>query len=144
MPILGFETHRHRKYLSRAFQNVDLQNNTKEESDPNEPLPRRRTLNLRFRRHHQQKLDESDEPSETMLLLRGYLNTEKPVHCRRTLDQFYYNMLKSTESRDRDQVAYRWARKERRYEQAEDRPVLMVDQLWIWALHDGCPNFSYP
>ena len=108
MPILGFETHRNRKYLTRAIK-----------GEPN-----------------------GDDEGHSSLLLRGYLHDEKaknlkPIHCRRTLDQFSYYMLDSTESRDRDQVMYRWAKKWREKAPAKDRPILMVDQLWLWVLNDG-------
>lgn len=73
------------------------------------------------------------------LLLTGYLNSPevKPMHCRRTLDQFSYHMLNSTESRDKGQVAYRWARTSKPSVNAKDRPIIMVDQLWLWVLQDG-------
>ncbi|KAK4159854.1 hypothetical protein QBC43DRAFT_373536 [Cladorrhinum sp. PSN259] len=40
-------------------------------------------------------------------LLEEYLNRDPPLHPRRTLDQYYYSNLKTTEGRDRDQVVYR-------------------------------------
>jgi hypothetical protein len=107
IPILGFETHRRRKYLTRAIDDADLS-------------------------------VERDWKKETELLVDGYLNEKRPLHPRRTLDQFSYYMLPSTETRDIDQVIYRWARYPWKVK-AEHRPVLMVDQLWLWALHDGCP-----
>lgn len=108
IPILGFETHRHRKYLTRAIN----------DADPSV---------------------ERDWKKETEPLLDGYLNEKRPLHPRRTLDQFSYYMLPSTETRDIDQVIYRWARAQCKVK-AEHRPVFMVDQLWLWALHDGCPS----
>ncbi|KAK0722435.1 hypothetical protein B0T26DRAFT_643157 [Lasiosphaeria miniovina] len=86
-------------------------------------------------------------------LLGGYLDAAgldvKPLHCRRTLDQFSYYMLSSTETRDRTQVAYRWAKKPLSAlgfldVLAKDRPIIMVDQLWLWALHDGTVITSFP
>jgi hypothetical protein len=85
--------------------------------------------------HSNQKIEEK---TDAALLIEGYLQAEKALHCRRTLDQFAYYMLETTASRDKDQVTYRWARKERKKDSAGDRPILMVDQLWLWALHDGC------
>jgi len=77
----------------------------------------------------------------TELLINGYLNQDgRPLHCRRTLDQCLYYMLPSTEARDIDQVIYRWARRESE-EAAQARPIIMVDQLWLWVLHDGNDSF---
>ena len=79
-------------------------------------------------------------------LLKGYVANPavKPVHCRRTLDQFSYYMLNSTETRDQSQVAYRWAKTQKACDEAKDRPIVMVDQLWLWALHDGTIITSFP
>lgn len=79
-------------------------------------------------------------------LLKGYVANPavKPVHCRRTLDQFSYYMLNSTETRDKSQVAYRWAKTQKACSEAKDRPIVMVDQLWLWALHDGTIITSFP
>jgi hypothetical protein len=70
--------------------------------------------------------------------IRGYLKERKPLHCRRTLHQFYYPMLKSTEDRDSNQVAIRWAKRHRDDVEEKFYPIVMVDQLWLWILHDGC------
>lgn len=40
-------------------------------------------------------------------LIDKYLLGDPPIHPRRTLDQFYYRVLKNTSSRDRDQVVYK-------------------------------------
>jgi hypothetical protein len=40
-------------------------------------------------------------------MLEKYLHNDPPLHPRRTLDQSYYWTLKTTKSRDRDQVVYR-------------------------------------
>lgn len=68
---------------------------------------------------------ESDEK-----LLRAYLSNPHPLHIRRTLDQYYYHTLQSTEKRDKDQVVSRYQKKR------PDKPrvVTMVDQLWLWVL----------
>ncbi|KAK0614626.1 hypothetical protein B0T14DRAFT_436163 [Immersiella caudata] len=79
-------------------------------------------------------------------LLSGYLDSKqgKPVHCRRTLDQFSYYMLNSTEARDKSQVAYRWAKNPTVCTEPKNRPIVMVDQLWMWAFHDGTLVTSSP
>lgn len=44
------------------------------------------------------------------MFFQEYLHKEPPLHPRRTLDQAYYWTLKTTKSRDRDQVVYRGTR----------------------------------
>ena len=83
------------------------------------------------------------ESSPDMDLLQCYLKAERPAHCRRTLDQFSYYMLETTERRDTDQVAYKWGRKDPELRRA-DRPILMVDQLWMWAMHNGTVITCFP
>ncbi len=92
------------------------------------------------------------EQNTDTCLLKAYLDDagSKPLHCRRTLDQFSYYMLDTTESRDRDQVLWRWGRKKLekaakpgRTVRGDDAPVLMVDQLWMWVLHDGESIFAF-
>ncbi|ROV91209.1 hypothetical protein VMCG_09371 [Cytospora schulzeri] len=41
------------------------------------------------------------------MFIRQYLHQDPPLHPRRTLDQAYYWTLKTTRTRDRDQVVYR-------------------------------------
>ena len=115
MPILAYETSGLRKKMSKAVGRV---------------LRRKEIV----------------EKNTDTCLLRAYLDDagSKPLHCRRTLDQFSYYMLDTTESRDRDQVLWRWGRKKLekaakagRTVRGDDAPVLMVDQLWMWVLHDG-------
>jgi len=146
MPILGFEKHRYRKYLSRGVQRAvekaslsstfpvadywdsecDSHSSTTNSSETWDQRPGA----LRSRAHAAHR---------ELLLLTGYANSPgtKPLHCRRTLDQFSYYMLESTERRDNSQVAYRWAKRARKGCPAKDRPIIMVDQLWLWALRDG-------
>jgi hypothetical protein len=109
-----------------------------------EPSLLRKKMSKAIRRILHEK--EIEEENTDLCLLKAYLGDTgtKPLHCRRTLDQFSYYMLDTTESRDRDQVMWRWGRK--KLEKAaktgktvkvDDTPVLMVDQLWLWVLHDG-------
>ncbi|CAG9992223.1 unnamed protein product [Clonostachys byssicola] len=53
------------------------------------------------------------------------------MHTRRTLDQFYYHSLKSTEKRDGDQAVSR-------YQDAnfpnDPKIMAVADQLWLWVL----------
>ena len=72
------------------------------------------------------------------MLLEGYM---KSLHPRRTLDQYYYYMLKDTESRDNDQVVYRWVTEDiSETPDTMDAHVIMVDQLWLWIINDGGKN----
>jgi hypothetical protein len=113
MPILAYERSVLRKKMSKAIRRV-----------------------LRKK--------EIEEENNDLLLITAYLgDTEtKPLHCRRTLDQFSYYMLDTTESRDRDQVLYRWGRKKlEKTGKVDDAPVLMVDQLWLVSV--GGETLSY-
>lgn len=95
-------------------------------------------------------------------LLQNFLMEDPPLHPRRTLDQAYYWTLKTTRSRDRDQVVYRATTADparfHRFDQKKYRwknhehveanttcqdcsakikkvsRVIMVDQLWMWIL----------
>ncbi|KUJ13580.1 uncharacterized protein LY89DRAFT_754448 [Mollisia scopiformis] len=63
-------------------------------------------------------------------LLRAYLRDPHPLHIRRTLDQYYYYAMESTEERDSDQVVTRYQKKYH----LEPKVITMVDQLWLWVL----------
>ncbi|KAF2467650.1 uncharacterized protein BDR25DRAFT_233822, partial [Lindgomyces ingoldianus] len=62
-------------------------------------------------------------------------------HPRRTLDQFFYSGLRNTTYRDAGQTVSKWTGASPgvngRTKAVEDSYVVMVDQLWIWALEDG-------
>ncbi|KAI1370949.1 hypothetical protein F4677DRAFT_325871 [Hypoxylon crocopeplum] len=93
-------------------------------------------------------------------LITEYLHADPPLHPRRTLDQFYYGSLKSTKTRDRDQVIYRATSpsphkgclvnvegRKCSICQEESRKVprlIMVDQLWLWVLDDNTMITSFP
>ncbi|KAI0403886.1 hypothetical protein F4802DRAFT_274543 [Xylaria palmicola] len=66
--------------------------------------------------------------SRDSLLIKAYLNSNPPLHPRRTLDQFFYHGI-DTSARDTDQVVYRFCQ---RYGMEEK--VFMVDQLWLWII----------
>lgn len=96
-------------------------------------------------------------------LIWQYLTSDRPVHCRRTLDQYGYPSLRNTSVRDGDQILYKRTRsgteadtlpvKEHtmkyklqsslssaaRQAAVPNTPdstakVLMVDQLWLWIV----------
>ena len=56
------------------------------------------------------KLYESMALFRDEKMVQEYLFSDSPCHPRRTLDQSYYWTLRSTESRDRDQVVFRHTR----------------------------------
>lgn len=178
MPMLGFETHRHRKFLTQAFREADnaLRAARARENSPDaRPVVNTKAVGSRTgaRKRPTETSDGGESSSENeeksrlypadspvvqlraqreiktkreARLLLGYLDSKnvKPVHCRRTLDQFSYYMLNSTEARDRSQVVYRWAKNSSACAEAKNRPIIMVDQLWLWAFHDGTIITSAP
>lgn len=67
-------------------------------------------------------------PSPDELLIQAYLRAKPPLHPRRTLDQFSYHGI-DTSQRDEDQVVYRYLK-----EKGDHPQIFMVDQLWIFIL----------
>ncbi|KAL2287684.1 hypothetical protein FJTKL_05055 [Diaporthe vaccinii] len=63
--------------------------------------------------------------SRDELLIHAYVNN---LHPRRTLDQFFYHGIDTTQ-RDNDQVVWRYCQEHRM-----EPKVFMVDQLWLWIL----------
>ncbi|KAJ4291881.1 hypothetical protein N0V90_009777 [Kalmusia sp. IMI 367209] len=83
-------------------------------------------------------LGTSKELAETELVGTYSNDTPHSLHIRRTLDQYYYHTLQSTESRDDSQVATR-------YQESKGLPssiISMVDQLWLWVIRgtEGKPD----
>ena len=99
-----------------------------------------------------------------------YLTLDRPIHCRRTLDQYGYPSLRNTKARDWDQIL--WKRTQdhkvimphqsdaslgRSHSVGDDfqqyvsatpdlhKPkVLMVDQLWLWILDNETVVTFFP
>ncbi|KAL8696229.1 MAG: hypothetical protein Q9224_002904, partial [Gallowayella concinna] len=93
-------------------------------------------------------------------LIWQYLRSERPLHCRRTLDQYGYPSLRNTAVRDSDQILYKRTKADKDAEPPPlampkhpshmdqvsdpllDKPrdneakVLMVDQLWMWIVDE--------
>ena len=95
-------------------------------------------------------------------LIWQHLTSDRPVHCRRTLDQYGYPSLRNTSVRDGDQILFKRTKgdvdaqplkdssmkqKLRTHRSAASRQssslpvaddgaakVLMVDQLWLWIV----------
>lgn len=88
-----------------------------------------------------------------------YLSSDRPVHCRRTLDQYGYPSLRNTTVRDGDQILYKRTKPEIDTQSPSTTShrlhgsrssvgrlfsatvindgaakVLMVDQLWLWII----------
>ena len=90
-----------------------------------------------------------------------HLTSDRPVHCRRTLDQYGYPSLRNTSVRDGDQILYKRTKPEADPQISKDAiiknklhsnrslasrrsgttntdefaaRVLMVDQLWLWIM----------
>ncbi len=73
------------------------------------------------------------------------LTSDRPIHCRRTLDQYGNPNLRNTSYRDVDQTLYKRTKAvnfapptelKHNYWPAETGKVLMVDQLWLWIMDD--------
>lgn len=90
-------------------------------------------------------LEAMDLHTEEQIMM-NYLHAHPPLHPRRTLDQAYYGALRSTCTRDRDQVVYRGTTPPahdcigfgscpqcNEYIRKTPR-IIMVDQLWLWIL----------
>ncbi|KAL8777526.1 MAG: hypothetical protein Q9194_002504 [Teloschistes cf. exilis] len=113
MPYLHYETHRNRKMMSKAIKRA-----SKDKPD------------LMLEPHQGHTCDE--------MLIQAYLRSTPNLHIRRTLDQFYYHAI-STDSRDKDQVVYRYTR-----DKKKEKKVFMVDQLWLWILGKDLIITSFP
>jgi hypothetical protein len=74
-------------------------------------------------------------------LAHGNLKGNRPLHPRRTLDQFYYSSLRNTMTRDSDQTISKWTgsdlQGDGRPRAADDSLLIMVDQLWCFVLDDS-------
>ncbi|KAH8690561.1 hypothetical protein BGW36DRAFT_57335 [Talaromyces proteolyticus] len=88
------------------------------------------------------KVAKESRRSDEKLIL-AYMFDEIPLHFRRTLDQYYYYTLPTTEARDSDQVVSRYFEKTWPEEENENL-VLMVDQLWLWILDNDTIVTSFP
>ena len=93
-------------------------------------------------------------------LIWQHLTSDRPVHCRRTLDQYGYPSLRNTSVRDADQVLYKLTKPDENAQSSKGAStreklsarssvgrrsgltgtdentakVLMVDKLWLWIM----------
>lgn len=71
-------------------------------------------------------------------------------HQRKTLDEFYHSGLQDTNSWNAGQTVSKWtgtsyeSLENGRSQAVENSHVVMVDQLWIWALDEcECPDRGF-
>jgi ankyrin repeat protein/Mg2+ and Co2+ transporter CorA len=125
MPYLHFETDRRRQEMQAAIARAQgLKEHERTDGRTIRPsVPRSSTY---------------DE-----MLLRAHLTSSQvSLHVRRTLDQFFYHNI-DTQSRDRDQVVYRYQCKSNE-PQHIDPKIFMVDQLWMWTLGKDLIVTAFP
>ncbi|KAL4806536.1 amidase signature domain-containing protein [Aspergillus unguis] len=115
MPYLHFETAERRDKMQEAIRK------TQQAQSPRPGLDR--------------------TPTRDELLLRAHLTSSSTsLHIRRTLDQFFYPNI-DTQTRDQDQVVYRYQTKGSR---TPEPKIFMVDQLWMWILGPSLIVTSFP
>ncbi|KAJ5614506.1 hypothetical protein N7528_008160 [Penicillium herquei] len=119
MPYLHFETTERRQKMQDAIQRAE-----KWRFDP-QTVKRTRTR-------------------DEMLIEAHISSSTTSLHVRRTLDQFFYPNI-DTQSRDQDQVVYRYQTKgPGRDGLVTDPKIFMVDQLWVWILGTNLIVTSFP
>lgn len=77
--------------------------------------------------------NDQREPTKAEELYKMYLNIDRPLHIRRTLDQFYYRDVIDTNKRDADQTCHRYYERQLKLPREQGVSV-MVDQLWLWVI----------
>ncbi|KAF2750062.1 hypothetical protein M011DRAFT_229081 [Sporormia fimetaria CBS 119925] len=124
MPYLHFESNKRRQEMQAAINRAELI------------------------RKHDAPVGQPQTHDE--MLIRAHLTTSTvSLHVRRTLDQFFYHNI-DTESRDEDQVVYRYQVKNQikgkpsLHEGDLDPKIFMVDQLWMWTLGKDLIVTSFP
>ncbi|KAJ5161779.1 hypothetical protein N7492_007171 [Penicillium capsulatum] len=119
MPYLHFETAERRQKMQEAIQRAERFN---------------------FQPRGMKRTRTRDE----MLLDAHLSSSTTSLHVRRTLDQFFYPNI-DTQSRDQDQVVYRYQTKgPGRDGPGTDPKIFMVDQLWMWILGTNLIVTSFP
>ncbi|KAJ5096769.1 hypothetical protein N7456_007490 [Penicillium angulare] len=119
MPYLHFETEERREKMQAAISRAEK---------------------LCFRPQSMKRTRTRDE----MLIDAHLSSSTTSLHVRRTLDQFFYPNI-DTQSRDQDQVVYRYQTKgPGRDGLVTDPKIFMVDQLWVWILGTNLIVTSFP
>lgn len=117
MPYLHFETKRRQTEMQEAIRRAEA---------------------LRTPSRKLSKAATYDE-----MLIRAHLSTSTvSLHVRRTLDQSFYHNI-DTESRDQDQVVYRYQTKGKALDECDPK-IVMVDQLWMWILGPNLIITAFP
>lgn len=125
MPYLHFETNQRRQEMQAAIARAQL-------------LKERDKHDGRFLRPAVQRAATYDE-----MLLRAHLTSSQvSLHVRRTLDQFFYHNI-DTQSRDEDQVVYRYQCKGTDAKEVDPK-IFMVDQLWMWTFGKDLIVTAFP
>lgn len=125
MPYLHFETDRRRQEMQDAIARAQSLKERGKSDGRIVPQPLRRV------------------PTYDEMLLRAHLaSSQVSLHVRRTLDQFFYHNI-DTQSRDRDQVVYRYQCKSTRNDFVDPK-IFMVDQLWMWVLGKDLIVTAFP
>jgi ankyrin repeat protein len=78
---------------------------------------------------------------DEMLIDAHLSSSSTSLHVRRTLDQFFYPNI-DTQSRDQDQVVYRYQTKSPGM--GAEPKIFMVDQLWMWVLGTNLIVTAFP
>ena len=135
-----------------SHTNTGLTEHDPKKPGPPAPVSRRKALGQLF--WSAATLLEAMEFHVEEQMIKKYLHASAPLHPRRTLDQSYYGALKSTGTRDRDQVVYRGTRPDLHdcvdfascpqcNEDIRKVPrIVMVDQLWLWVLDESESQIS--
>ena len=116
MPYLHFETTERRQKMQDAIQRAET---------------------LEFLPRGMKRMRTRDE----MLIDAHLSSSTTSLHVRRTLDQFFYPNI-DTQSRDQDQVVYRYQTKSPGM--GSDPKIFMVDQLWMWILGTNLIVTGFP
>lgn len=119
MPYLHFETAERRQKMQDAIQRAE-------------------TLSF------QSKTMKRSRTKDEMLIDAHLSSSTTSLHVRRTLDQFAYPNI-DTQSRDQDQVVYRYQTQGPGRDVSVTEPkIFMVDQLWMWILGTNLIVTSFP
>ncbi|KAK3368540.1 hypothetical protein B0H63DRAFT_488660 [Podospora didyma] len=80
----------------------------------------------------EEKTEESEGKRFYAKMMATQLYNSKPLHARRTLDQWYYSTTCDTSKlRDFDQIVAKFGPEDHKKKRS---PILIVDQLWLWIL----------
>lgn len=117
MPFLHWEQVQHYKHLKEKIDEIKASQSSGHTRD-------KRTISARQEAHCQD-----------MELLSKYLQADpdRPIHIRRTLDQYHYHTLSDTSRRDEDQTCIRHFNSQKGVKKGQGI-ITMVDQLWMWVL----------